>query len=408
MFSHFIYRGMSIASEDMEGLETHYDLIVLGTGLTESIISCAAGKAGVKVLHLDKNDYYGDKYNSNSLDGFLKFYSKANNDGKVIENSAQSTDVESVDYLRMFTPSSGEADDVFIAEFKSDPTVKIPNALSTRLDPSRLHPSCFGYQMEKEQTQQNSTEQSTPNTNSSQYNPTFHSYIKNKDITLSRALIKSREFNIDTTSKVLLSSGLFIDTLISSDVHKYLEFKAIEGLYYYINDNTASKVTTKDPRNDPRNELWRVPCSKNDIFSTNKLSLFDKRKLMNFYSFVLDYGKTNFSETDVYRLNEIELATGRSLYRPQNKEKSSADTAAGYNISKYLNLPFELFLKDCIKSPKLEYIIMYALCFRTTAPNTTATAESVAEGETKWDNMKHYTTREGVFDLYAHMNSLGE
>lgn len=39
---------------------THYDLIVIGTGVTESILSGLLSMEGNKVLNLDKNPYYGD------------------------------------------------------------------------------------------------------------------------------------------------------------------------------------------------------------------------------------------------------------------------------------------------------------------------------------------------------------
>lgn len=49
-------------NEDNDGLKKHYDIIVLGTGLVESIIACASSKAGKSVLHLEKNDFYGSTY----------------------------------------------------------------------------------------------------------------------------------------------------------------------------------------------------------------------------------------------------------------------------------------------------------------------------------------------------------
>lgn len=36
-----------------------YDYIVLGTGLTECILSGLLSVEGKKVLHMDRNDYYG-------------------------------------------------------------------------------------------------------------------------------------------------------------------------------------------------------------------------------------------------------------------------------------------------------------------------------------------------------------
>lgn len=36
-----------------------YDFIVLGTGITECVLSGILSMEGYKVLHLDRNDYYG-------------------------------------------------------------------------------------------------------------------------------------------------------------------------------------------------------------------------------------------------------------------------------------------------------------------------------------------------------------
>eukprot|EP00516_Mucochytrium_quahogii_P004595 CAMPEP_0203762076 /NCGR_PEP_ID=MMETSP0098-20131031/15033_1 /ASSEMBLY_ACC=CAM_ASM_000208 /TAXON_ID=96639 /ORGANISM=" , Strain NY0313808BC1" /LENGTH=640 /DNA_ID=CAMNT_0050656337 /DNA_START=1057 /DNA_END=2979 /DNA_ORIENTATION=- len=39
--------------------EEHFDAVIVGTGLTESILSAAMALSGKKVLHLDHNDFYG-------------------------------------------------------------------------------------------------------------------------------------------------------------------------------------------------------------------------------------------------------------------------------------------------------------------------------------------------------------
>jgi RAB protein geranylgeranyltransferase component A len=46
--------GASLLTQDQE-----YDVIVLGTGLTECILSGLLSVEGKKVLHMDRNDYYG-------------------------------------------------------------------------------------------------------------------------------------------------------------------------------------------------------------------------------------------------------------------------------------------------------------------------------------------------------------
>lgn len=51
-----------------------YDAIILGTGLTECIISGLLSVDGKRVLHLDRNNYYGGDSASLSLnDLFDKF-----------------------------------------------------------------------------------------------------------------------------------------------------------------------------------------------------------------------------------------------------------------------------------------------------------------------------------------------
>lgn len=51
--------------------DEHYDVIVLGTGLTECVLSGLLSMEGKKVLHLDRNAYYGGECASLSLSKVL-------------------------------------------------------------------------------------------------------------------------------------------------------------------------------------------------------------------------------------------------------------------------------------------------------------------------------------------------
>jgi len=54
--------------------DTHYDYIILGTGLKECVLSGLLSVAGKKVLHMDRNDYYGGECASLNLEQlFHKF-----------------------------------------------------------------------------------------------------------------------------------------------------------------------------------------------------------------------------------------------------------------------------------------------------------------------------------------------
>ncbi|OQR92632.1 rab proteins geranylgeranyltransferase component A [Achlya hypogyna] len=50
--------------------DTKYDVVLVGTGIVESIVAGALARAGKKVLHLDTNDYYGSNYASLTFDQF--------------------------------------------------------------------------------------------------------------------------------------------------------------------------------------------------------------------------------------------------------------------------------------------------------------------------------------------------
>ncbi|EQC24878.1 hypothetical protein SDRG_17231 [Saprolegnia diclina VS20] len=50
--------------------ETEYDVVIVGTGIVESIVAGALARAGQKVLHLDTNDYYGSNFASLNFDQF--------------------------------------------------------------------------------------------------------------------------------------------------------------------------------------------------------------------------------------------------------------------------------------------------------------------------------------------------
>lgn len=55
-------------------MDEEYDVIVLGTGLTECILSGLLSVDGQKVLHMDRNDYYGgDSASLNLTQLYQKF-----------------------------------------------------------------------------------------------------------------------------------------------------------------------------------------------------------------------------------------------------------------------------------------------------------------------------------------------
>ena len=54
-------------------LEQQFDVVIIGTGLAESILSAACSRIGKTVLHLDKNSFYGESWGSFSFEQLVEW-----------------------------------------------------------------------------------------------------------------------------------------------------------------------------------------------------------------------------------------------------------------------------------------------------------------------------------------------
>lgn len=308
----------------------HFDVIVLGTGLIESLISCTASKEGKRVLHMDANDYYGDSFSANNLSSFLKEYSLSSN----LEAPCSSA-LSRNKYVLMnnYIPKAKEEKKPF-----QEPIETTENSSEVA--------------QVSEITEQLSKEQE----------------ISNKQAKL---LEKDREFNIDVSPKVIIGSGTFIDGMINSGVNRYVDFKANEAVYFLSPDN---------------GKFWKVPCTKNDIFLTNDLSALEKRVVMKFMQMINDQSKTSLVE-DVRTLNEVELASGRSLHRPQNKGVLQEEIP-----KEDLEAPFIQLLEKFKLSPKLQSLIVHGVCFKSDPLST----------------LKETNSIQGIIDLAMVIECLGK
>ncbi|KAF9242961.1 FAD/NAD(P)-binding domain-containing protein [Melanogaster broomeanus] len=74
-------------------MDNEFDVIVLGTGLSESITAAALAKAGLKVAHIDPNGYYGADEATLTLDELVQWA-----DAHTTSDLAQDHDFRSVRY----------------------------------------------------------------------------------------------------------------------------------------------------------------------------------------------------------------------------------------------------------------------------------------------------------------------
>ena len=381
------------------GLKPEYDLIVLGTGLVESIVACAASRCGKSVLHLDKNNFYGRECTSSPLDQFLSrcrggYEGSLTCELEVVEPPSGAGNArggagmhglqqlgfaELAEQVKMHHRVIDFQD---MAEESMVPAMLGAPSGYKDLSHRQGHPSCYSYVMDRAPTAPSSYSTSY---NSSTCHPAFFGYIQHNDMTARRAWLKSRFFNIDGASRLLLGSSISVETMIASGVSKYLEFKSIEGVFYI---------------NGP-DDNYTVPCTKSDIFSTKLLNALEKRALMKFLQSVVDWGQSRDGH-EVTTLNERELAQGRALKRPQNKDASCAVAAKMAGSSNQedgdtMQGSFHAHMTAMKVPQRLQNIIVHALCLH---------GEGFAGQDEQGEGF--LGTSQALHFLHQHMNALGK
>eukprot|EP00008_Paramoeba_atlantica_P007243 CAMPEP_0201498918 /NCGR_PEP_ID=MMETSP0151_2-20130828/73630_1 /ASSEMBLY_ACC=CAM_ASM_000257 /TAXON_ID=200890 /ORGANISM="Paramoeba atlantica, Strain 621/1 / CCAP 1560/9" /LENGTH=246 /DNA_ID=CAMNT_0047890847 /DNA_START=53 /DNA_END=789 /DNA_ORIENTATION=- len=84
-------------------MDDQYDAIVLGTGLSECILSGVLSVAGLKVLHMDRNGYYGGESASLNLNQLYEQYGE----GKKPDSGLGSSRDWNIDLIPKFIMATG-------------------------------------------------------------------------------------------------------------------------------------------------------------------------------------------------------------------------------------------------------------------------------------------------------------
>ncbi|XP_043721508.1 rab escort protein 1-like [Telopea speciosissima] len=164
-----------------------FDLIVVGTGLPESVISSAASAAGKSVLHLDPNSFYGSHFSSLNVGNFTSFLHSHLDTAPSLSSSS------SIEY---HTLNDG-----------TDYTL-------VNLKPRRLY-----------------------------------SDIEISCLVSPESLEPSRSFNLDLAGpRVLFCADSAVDLILKSGASHCLEFKSIDATFIYGIDGHGRLLTVPDSR----------------------------------------------------------------------------------------------------------------------------------------------------------------
>ncbi|XP_030904158.2 rab proteins geranylgeranyltransferase component A 1 [Melopsittacus undulatus] len=296
-----------------DNLPSEFDVVVIGTGLPESIIAAACARSGQRVLHVDSKNYYGGNWASFSFSGLLSWIKEnQQNTGisdecedwskLILENEeviSLSKKDKTIQHVEDFCfgdqdsaenveeagallklPAFGASDVDGVAQESEKECTPMENTLAEveSQEPEKAagtEPAGTVEGSDPEITTENESSQSTavgesaPETGSA---PSESSAQGPKKITYAQIVREGRRFNIDLVSKLLYSRGLLIDLLIKSNVSRYAEFK-----------NATRILAFREGK------VEQVPCSRADVFNSRQLTMVEKRMLMKFLTFCLDY-----------------------------------------------------------------------------------------------------------------------
>ncbi|XP_050998125.1 rab proteins geranylgeranyltransferase component A 1 [Acomys russatus] len=298
-----------------DNLPSDFDVIVIGTGLPESIIAAACSRSGQRVLHVDSRSYYGGNWASFSFSGLLSWLKEyQENSDVVIENSMWQEQIleneeaillsskdRTIQHVEVFCYASQDLENdveeagalqknhtsvaswnaTKAAETACLPTADEPLSTGSYEIPAEQHQcsgpesSLEGNDTEEGGKKDNHSDDKTPAEETSENVPKVQDNtetLKKNRITYSQIIKEGRRFNIDLVSKLLYSRGLLIDLLIKSNVSRYAEFKNITRILAFREGNVE-----------------QVPCSRADVFNSKQLTMVEKRMLMKFLTFCMEY-----------------------------------------------------------------------------------------------------------------------
>ena len=177
-------RQHTMAAPELPG---HFDIIIVGTGLVESMVAGACARAGKKVLHLDTHSYYGGRNSTFNLRSMCS-------------------------WLRAEPPE----DDFGGQPEPSEATAAMDSAATLDVMQASDEPAHVSF---------------------------YHADAAASAEAEAALLPQSSRYNIDLNPQLLLCAGAMIDVLRASGVANYLEFKPM-GAHLYV---PASQAGTNPP-----------------------------------------------------------------------------------------------------------------------------------------------------------------
>nr|CAB3230603.1 rab proteins geranylgeranyltransferase component A 2 [Phallusia mammillata] len=301
-----------------EPLPEEFDIILIGTGLTESVLSGAFSRIGKSVLHIDQNKFYGGNWASFNIKDFDEFIASGGiveinrkefdpvalvtedetfipvssqrqliKEGSLICNlrknkvtTASPKDVEQ-NQVPSPKPTSDNDDTTGSQEDQSLPT-KIPDnsAPKPNAETIETNESLPIAEVTEDDNKSCGENVGDNDAETKTEEPPFPVAMKDevkqtyKFPSFDEFYDQWRRFNVDLAPKVMFSRGKLVELLIQSNVSRYLEFRNVS--------RTLTLLSGQD-------YLQPVPCSRADVFSSKFVTVIEKRILMRVLTLCANY-----------------------------------------------------------------------------------------------------------------------
>lgn len=329
-----------------DDLPTEYDVIVVGTGMTESVVAAAASRIGKRVLHLDSNEYYGGLWASFNFEGLQKWTEDCIHTVKPLEEvPAVAKGGETlIKAGSQFSTVFNVEETWYIAEefAESQQATSFAKNTQTGDEQERRGGGIDDVKMaDSDETEKHKgKDDDAEKAEAGDGKPAITEQW-------SQAKLKKeyRKFNLDLAPKLLFARGSLVELLISSNIARYAEFRSVTRV-----------LTWLDGRLEP------VPCSRADVFATRHVTVVEKRMLMKLLTVCMEYENSS---------NEFE----------------------GFE-----DKPFSEYLKSKKLTPNLFHYVLYAIAMAT---DTTPCMEGVARTQRFLNSLGRYGNTPFLWPMYG-------
>ena len=212
---------------------TYHRAIILGTGIKESVLSAAISFKNYASINLDIDKSYSSSMKTYNLKEMVSFFNDRENQKKEIQEGQH----QGIEYPN-----------------EIHNLVKIPKKSSCFI---KLNFSISYTEEEKK--------------NYSKY------------------------FNIDLQPRILYSHSLTVSKMIDAKMDQYMDFRALDGIFFYDNEVNGPENEKKDGRTS---KFLKVPTNKTDIFNSSEFNLIEKRDLFKFLHLCVNL-QTKFNDIEI-------------------------------------------------------------------------------------------------------------